>query len=233
MEKDIKYRHEIKYICNEQQIAILTNRLNALLVLDPHAKDGMYNIRSMYFDNFDNRCYQENLSGVNDREKYRIRIYNQDDSRITLECKKKQNGMTNKTSCPLSISEFEMLFNCFKIENLQQKPDLLRKFSILQQTQLFKPSIIVDYDRIPYVYPDGNVRITIDQNICSSSDFSDFFKKNIHNRPIQNTGYHLLEVKYDEFLPKFIKDALQLRELQQTTFSKYFLCKKFSTGGLL
>jgi hypothetical protein len=45
------------------------------------------------------------------------------------------------------------------------------------------------------------------------------------------TGQHLVEVKYDEFFPDFIKGSLQLNNLQQTAFSKYYLCRKFSLGG--
>lgn len=233
MKENDKYRHELKYICSEEQIADLTVRLNALLTLDKHVESGSYNIRSMYFDNLENRCYFENEDGTNPREKYRIRIYNHSSDRITLECKQKKNGMTHKTSCLLSMKDYDDILNRRLLEDLESKPALLRKFHLLMQTQLYKPSIIVDYDRTPYVFKEGNVRITIDKNIRSSTDFSGFFKKNIHSRPIQPTNQHLIEVKYDEFLPEFIKSSLQTGELQRVTFSKFYLCKKFSTGGLL
>ena len=91
----------------------------------------------------------------------------------------------------------------------------------------------MEYDRIPYVHELGNVRITLDRNIRSSSDFAGFFEKNLAARPILPCGQHLLEVKYDEFLPEFIKDRLELSDLQQTSFSKFYLCRKFITGGTL
>ncbi len=233
MNENDKYRHELKYMCSEEQIANLTVRLNALLTLDKHVENGSYNIRSLYFDNFENRCYFENEDGTNPREKYRIRIYNHSNERITLECKQKKNGMTHKTACLLSMKDYDDILNRRALEDIEFKPALLRKFHLLLHTQLFKPSIIVDYDRIPYVFKEGNVRITIDKNISSSTDFSGFFKSDIHRRPIQPTGQHLIEIKYDEFLPEFIKTSLQTGELQQVTFSKYYLCKKFSIGGLL
>lgn len=91
----------------------------------------------------------------------------------------------------------------------------------------------MEYERTPYVYNIGNVRITLDCNIRSSDDFSSFFENNLRTRQILPQGQHLLEVKYDELLPDFIKEVLQLGDLQQTTFSKFYLCKKYSIGGSL
>lgn len=233
MNENTKYRHELKYRCSETQIEIIRNRLHNILEFDSHALNGQYNIRSMYFDNYQNRCYYENENGTDCREKFRIRIYNANEDRITLECKRKQNGKTYKTSCQLSREEYDSILYGGNLTQLSAKPDLLKKFLILMKTQLFTPSVIVEYDRTPYIYPAGNVRITLDQNIRSSSNFAGFFDTNIASRPILPKGQHLLEVKYDEFLPSFIKEALQIDHLQRTTFSKFYLCKKYSNGGIL
>ena len=87
------------------------------------------------------------------------------------------------------------------------------------------PAVIVEYDRVPYVYPDGNVRITIDRNICASPDTGEFLRQDIVTVPVLERGYHLLEVKYDEYLPDFIRQALQIVSLDKTSFSKYYLCR--------
>lgn len=233
METKVKYRHELKYQCSDLQQAIIKSRLSNLMRYDTHAKNGCYTIRSMYFDNYENRCFYENESGTDPREKFRIRIYNSSDHRISLECKRKERGKTYKTSCLISKEQFAEILNEERITNLANKPELFRKFIALKQTQLFKPAVIVEYDRTPYVYDIGNVRITLDRNIRSSNDYLDFFSTDIVTRPILPQGQHLLEVKYDELLPDFIKDAMQLGNLQQTTFSKYYLCRKHSLGGLL
>ena len=60
-----------------------------------------------------------------------------------------------------------------------------------------------------------------------------FFYENLPTRQILSADQHLLEVKYDELLPDYLKDALQLGNLQQSTFSKYYLCRKYSMGGKL
>ena len=90
-----------------------------------------------------------------------------------------------------------------------------------------KPVVIVEYDRVPFVYKNGNVRVTLDMNIASSSDVEHFLEKSIVKRPVMPMGHNLLEVKYDEFLPDFIYNSLQLRALRQTAFSKYYICRKF------
>lgn len=233
MDNNMKYRHELKYQCSEAQLAIIRSRLQNIIHYDRHAENGQYTIRSMYFDSLENRCYYENESGTDPREKFRIRIYNADDSRISLECKRKERGKTHKTSCLLTKEEYAGILSGGNIRSIADQSVLLRKFSVLQKTELFRPAVIVEYDRTPYVYAIGNVRITLDRNIRSSQDFDHFFDKNLPTRPIMPTGRHLLEVKYDNLLPDFIKEVLQIGDLQQTTFSKYYLCRKYSNGGTL
>lgn len=227
----VKYRNELKYICNEQDLAIIKSRLENFLSYDSYVTNGYYCIRSMYFDNYENRCFYENENGTDPREKFRIRIYDACDNRISLECKRKERDRTLKTSCLITKKQFDDILNGSNLDNFSEMPDVLRKFIFLIKTELFKPSVIVEYDRTPFVYSVGNVRITLDMNIRSSKSFGKFFEENIPTRQILQTGYHLLEVKYDEFLPGFIKDILQLDSLQRNAFSKYYLCKKYSIGG--
>ena len=90
------------------------------------------------------------------------------------------------------------------------------------------PKVIVEYDRIPYICDEGNVRVTLDKNIRSASAAEDFWETTLCTRPILPKGQQLLEVKFDEFLPDYIYQAMQLDDLRQTAFSKYYLCRKFS-----
>lgn len=227
------YRHEFKYRCTAAQLAVLKGRLDAVMVPDCHAGPEGYTIRSLYFDDWENRCYYENENGTDPREKFRIRIYNASADRITLECKRKEHGKTLKTACPLTRQQFDALLNnrCGLSERADQV--LLNKFLLLQSTRGMTPAVIVEYDRMPYVCEAGNVRITLDQNIRSSDDFSHFFSADIPFRAVMPLGEQLLEVKYDQLLPDYIRQALSLDCLRQTTFSKYYLCRKFSFGGIL
>ena len=225
----MKYRHELKYTVTTAQLAMLRNRINHLLPLDAHvAQTGSYRIRSLYFDDYDNRCMKENENGTDPREKFRIRIYNGSSDRITLECKRKERGKTHKTSCPLTVEQTRQLMAGKILPDLAAQPPLLRKLTLQMMTRRMRPVVIVEYERIPYVYKNGNVRITLDTNITSSSAVERFLEPRITGRPVLPVGQQLLEVKYDEYLPDFIYRSLMLPSLQQTAFSKYYICRKFT-----
>ena len=224
-----KYRHELKYICTAAELALIQSRIHHLIPLDSHVGDtGMYNIRSLYFDDYYNRCYYENENGTDPREKFRIRIYNGSTDKISLELKKKEHGKTLKLSCPLTEEQCRTLMKGEPLPDNSDYPPVLQKLLLLMKTTMMQPKIIVEYDRVPYVYKLGNVRITLDKNISSCNQLETFLEKEITKRPIMPAGKHILEVKFDEFLPDYIYSVLQLNNLRQTAFSKFYLCRKFS-----
>jgi SPX domain protein involved in polyphosphate accumulation len=145
-----------------------------------------------------------------------------------LECKRKERGKTLKTACALTREQTLHLMKGEVLPDIANQPPLLRKLSLQMLTRRLRPVVIVEYDRIPFVYPTGNVRITLDTNISSSTAIDSFLDEQIPKRPVQALGRQLLEVKYDEFLPDFIYRNLQLQNLQQTAFSKYYICRKYS-----
>lgn len=231
---NMKFRHELKYKCNAGQIAIIKNRIRNFLELDKNVQKGQgYLIRSLYFDDYYNSYFYENENGTDPREKFRIRIYNCNKQRIALECKRKQNGKTHKTSCLLTEEQFDIIMKGSHFSDINSLNPLLRKFVLLVKTKLLKPAVIVQYYRIPYVHKLGNVRITLDLWISSSVEFEEFFSTELKVRPVLPIDEHLLEVKYDEFIPDYIKEILQTENLQHTAFSKYYLCRKYTIRGVL
>ena len=223
------YRHELKYLISAAQLPLLKSRIEHIMQPDPHAgADGMYNIRSLYFDDYDNRCFYENENGTDRREKFRIRIYNHSPERITLECKRKEHGKTLKTSCRLTREQAEQLMQGKPLMDLTDMPPLLRKLTLQMRTRLMKPVVIVEYERMPFLYKEGNVRVTFDTNMSSGASVREFLSEDFARRPIMPPGQHLMEVKFDEFLPDVIYRSLNLGTLQQTTYSKYYLSRKFS-----
>ena len=223
------FRHEFKYICTEAQLACLQSRLAGVMKYDTHADgQGRYRIRSVYFDDYHDTGYYENENGTDPREKYRIRIYNNSAERITLENKKKICGMTQKDACSISKELCDGILSG-KIASLESgKEPVWNRFAEAYNTKLLRPKVIVDYERTVFVCTQGNVRITFDRNISSSVDYDYFFEKNMAKRPIMPTGTHVLEVKYDEFLPDYIYKSAELESLNRTTYSKYYLCRKYS-----
>lgn len=228
------FRVEKKFLCNMKDYAILKSRLIHIMSQDKNATYGKYTIRSIYFDDIYNSNFFENEDGINDRKKYRIRTYNASDSLINLECKSKVNGYTNKLSTKLSKTEYTRLMSddLFDFSN----NNLLNKFNIAKTTNLLKKDLIVEYTREPFIHENGNVRVTFDMDIGVSNEFDKFFEPSINPIPMLPTGQFILEVKYDEFLPKEISEFLELNNLQQTTFSKFYIAKKLLStlkGGLI
>ncbi len=223
-----QYRSEWKYICTDGQLELIRARLSGLLLPDKHAPDdGTYKVRSLYFDDYKDSCTSGNESGDGLRYKYRIRYYGDSVSNLHLERKRKRYGLGLKRSCPLSASEYSSLVSmdsCSVFWNTD-KP-LLKEFCTLMMTRGFSPKAIIDYDRSAFVEPISHIRITLDRNISASYDY-DFFTKGSYLRfPIQNENQNILEVKFDEILPGWLRQLIESLNVRQTTFSKYYLGRK-------
>lgn len=223
------YRHELKFFCSELDLQVIENKIKHLCMKDPYAgTEGIYRIRSMYFDTYDSGCYQENAAGVDNRSKYRIRIYNCSDEVIKLERKGSIRDRKYKDSCSITRNQCEQIMQGYPVGNIMPKQEVLREFLAERQMELLSPCVIVEYVRTPYIYPAGNVRITFDRYITSSKSMK-FFEKDIPGRGIMPQNMHILEVKYDEVLPAAIRELLnESCSLYRTSYSKYALCREYS-----
>lgn len=115
-----------------------------------------------------------------------------------------------------------------RLPDFATQPPVLQKLTLKMMLSCMRPVIIVDYDRFSFVCHKGNVRITLDANLASASKTDCFFDPQLPKRPVLPIGQQLLEVKYDEYLPDQIYRSLQLENLQQTAFSKYYVCRRYS-----
>ncbi len=222
------YRHEHKYIEPEMNIIGLEQRLGALMKKDPYTGDkGYYSIRSLYFDDYHDRYLSENINGVNERSKWRIRIYDRSCERITLERKIRKSDLISKQSCLLDPQAYDGILSRSAIIT-EDNPPLLNLFIREMKMKLLHPTVIVEYERTPYICPEGNTRVTIDRNIRSSSEFGAFLEdRQILARPILTSGQNLIEVKYDAFLPDHIAHTIEHGRMRRETFSKYSLARRF------
>ena len=220
---NIQYRVERKYLVSDGDLALLWKRLQPVMQLDAHQNGSSYEIRSVYFDDYRDRCLDENDAGVDNRQKYRVRTYGTDDSPIHLEIKEKLRGYTRKEACDLAREEFENLLcaGC-DIPFGDRKP--LNQLLLRMRCSKMEPKVLIVYERTAFVHPSGNVRITFDRNIAASRACDTLFDERVSGLiPILPAGMHVLEVKYDEFLPDMIARQLELGKLRQTAFSKYYL----------
>lgn len=217
-------RHELKHTVNTADLIQLRSRLPCVASRDKHAQEGAgYRVRSLYFDNYADKVLREKIDGIDHREKFRLRFYNDDTSFLRLEKKSKHHGLCYKESTPLSLEEAQSLLDG-KIDPLRfaERPLLAELCSKMRYQQL-RPKNIVDYYREAFVYPPGNVRITLDQDIRSSDFVRHFLDEQLCAVRIPHAA--VLEVKYDKFLPELIRGMVALSSRQASPFSKYAACR--------
>ena len=222
--EEIQYRHEWKHELNYADLLSIRQRLRAVAEPDPHAKDGRYLIRSLYFDNLDDKALREKVDGVNLREKFRIRYYNGNTNLIHLEKKSKRNGLGTKYSADITAEEVQKLLDGDLSWMMDSGRPLIQELYVKMKYQGLRPKTIVDYTREPFIYRPGNVRVTFDYDIRTSLDCSDFLNADNVTLPAGDPLI-LLEVKWDEYLPSIIRDAVQEPGRRVTAFSKYAQCR--------
>ncbi|MDO5133934.1 MAG: polyphosphate polymerase domain-containing protein [Eubacteriales bacterium] len=220
----MKYRHEWKHEINFADRLVLLTRLSAVMKPDSHAIDGKYQIRSLYFDTPDDKALREKIDGINFREKFRIRYYNGDLSFIVLEKKSKINGLCAKESCRLSRKEAQAIVDGDIHFLLSSGQPLCAELYSKMNSQRLRPKTIVDYTRDPFVFGPGNVRVTMDYNIRTGESRTDFLNPETLTLPAGESPI-ILEVKWDDFLPDIIKDAVTIPGRRVSAFSKYERCR--------
>ena len=221
---DLRYRHEWKHEISYADLLAIRQRLRAVAESDPHAEDGRYLIRSLYFDNLDDKALREKIDGVNLREKFRIRYYNGDTSVIHLEKKSKRAGLGTKFSAALSREEAQRIVDGDPDWMMDSGRPLVQELYCKMRYQGLCPKVIVDYTREPFIYRPGNVRVTFDYDIRTGLSCTDFLNPDCVTIPAGDAPI-LLEVKWDAFLPNIIRDAVQTPGRHAEAFSKYAQCR--------
>ncbi len=223
----MKLRHELKHEINSADYLQLKHRLRWILHPDPHADaHGQYRVRSLYFDDPFDSALMDKISGVNRREKFRVRCYNEDFSYIKLEKKTKRSGLCSKQSARLNRQEVQSLLEGNIDFLMDREEDLLRELYVKMKSRLLRPRTIVEYIREPFIHPAGNTRITLDRDIRTGGKSLDFFASDPLQLPTEE-AFAVLEVKYDEFLPEFIARAVQIGSRRAAAFSKYAQSRKY------
>lgn len=222
----MQYRHEVKQEITRHDMLILRQRLSAVMKPDSHAQNGQYKIRSLYFDNLDDKALREKLDGVSIREKYRIRLYNNDPSIIHLERKFKHGGLGYKASANLTPQQAQAIADG-DVDWMASSTDevILGLYTRIRNEGL-KPRVIVDYIREPFVFAPGNVRVTLDHSIRTGLGCTDILDPDCVTVPVKGSPC-ILEVKWDCYLPDVIRDAVQLDCRRSAAFSKYAACRMY------
>ena len=168
----------------------------------------------------------EKQSGVLTRKKYRIRIYNLNDDVIKLERKNRIGQFINKESVSITREEYNKIISNDIDFLYESKKPLLVQFYFEIKENLVKQDVIVDYTREAYVSDISNIRITLDKDLRTGLTNTDLFNKSAPSIKALDEPWMILEVKFNNFLPDYIKNIIQLASNQRYAISKFVICKK-------
>jgi hypothetical protein len=218
------YRNELKYLVNAHQKNIMANKLGHLCRRDPFSDaDGGYLISSLYFDDYAQSAILDKLSGIRDRKKFRIRVYNHQPNVIKLERKIKRGTVIDKSHLPLLREEYDALVSG-DAGFLRRKEDAVaRDFYLHYRTKNLRPRIVVEYRREAFLYQYGDVRITFDSLLRAGVFQNDLFSTGFRIPAIPD-GQIILEVKYTGYFPDVVRNSVQIDNLQWQAVSKYVTC---------
>lgn len=220
-------RHELKYYINPAEIEALRMRLFPVMELDTHCRRGPYAIRSLYFDDAYDSAYHDKVDGVMNRDKYRIRIYNNSDSVIFLERKRKAGDLIQKSSVRITRRLAERLIEGDPRGLQTSQNELLKDMFVQMRTKLLRPRVIVDYMREAFVHPVEDVRVTLDMQLKTGVNSVDIFNPRILTVPPLDRDVEILEVKYNRCLPGHINGLLHGLVAERSAISKYVICRKY------
>jgi len=226
-------RTEKKYPVSPVTAGQIAARLSYILKYDPNCPGGKpYLIKSVYFDSFYNRDFAEKESGLELRRKIRLRTYGQD-SPIKLEWKQKQGTKQQKRSLLISRAHAEQIlqgnYRCLTAYD----GELPLQFYTVMTEQVYQPKCLVQYQRLAYILPSNDIRVTLDSGISAYEGSLDLWTGNLPVYPVMEAGKSILEVKYDHFLLDHVKTALADFDLTETANSKYTAGRYFGLGGVI
>ena len=238
--KNRRLRHELKYSISYHDYWELRTRAMAFMRHDEHGNDGKYFIRSLYLDDILLSNYNQKMDGWNRRRKYRIRIYDFSPDVIKFEIKDKFDSYISKSSSVITYDQcrsilrgdFGFVGDMIRHNTDGGKEKALRMGYIDCATKILRPIVAVDYDREVFICDEGNVRMTFDMNLRAGQGSGDLFDPHLPTVPAYENGMMILEVKYDDFLPRFVSKMLRPLNLWQSAQSKFAMCCLAQTNYL-
>jgi hypothetical protein len=220
-------RRELKYYISYIDYLNLKSRLSAIFSRDRNGSpEGYYQVRSLYFDNKSNKNYYQKMAGIEKRNKYRVRIYNLSLNPVKLEIKSKINNVISKESALIVPQDVKKItsgdYSCL----LEYKNHTANKIYGEFNKDYYRPVVIIDYIREAYYFELNNIRITFDRDIKKDEvNLNDLFENNTNMSDVLNNSKIIMEVKFNNTIPVWIKNLLQLERFERCAISKYTLSR--------
>lgn len=217
----IIFRKEIKYVVPIERMVSLEKKIDRIAARDSHGVHGSYMVRSQYYDSLTDGDLKDNLDGVQEKRKIRLRIYSPDDQQVKLEYKCKSGSDGVKHSLIISREEAQMMENHQYEFLLNYKEKLAHELYCKLIQNVYRPKTIVQYDRTAFFYHASDTRITFDYNVRGSVNPYGLLEKEPFLIPLMGEDVGVLEIKYNEFLPSIFKGIVQQLNALPEASSKY------------
>jgi len=227
-ESQVFDRWELKYVVTIKQMYQLMDALENYVVLDENGNDGLYKIKSIYYDSHDFKFYHEKMNGNKFRQKVRLRGYNnvEKDDNVFFELKQRYNSTVQKRRTGIKLNDAYALMSSDKIDDQKYNDKnlkVLNEIRYLTSMHALEPKAIVSYDRKAYMgkYEEG-LRITFDTNLrCRKENLNieEYNKEKYFVHP----SLAVLEIKTNEKVPIWLINMIQRFEIEAHRVSKYCL----------
>ena len=178
-----------------------------------HIQHPKRHVNSIYFDDNNYTSIKDNLDGVSDRSKYRVRWYGKNSFVLhnpKLEIKIKKNFLNYKKIFPLEKLDNLNLKNMNHVKLINNEVN-----NTIKKKSLFA-NLTTHYERLYLVSLNKKIRATIDYNL-KGTNFNCYFQNPIS---IERKDV-ILELKYDQEYDSYVRRNIQNISSRFSKNSKY------------
>jgi len=220
MERQVnKYRYERKFLIEKNKLSSFIGAIISKGFFEIHNERRINNI---YLDNILSDSVYENIEGLSNRNKYRIRWYGGefDFAEKVLEIKIKNEFLNKKEKINISKAKLDDLTEINNhVVHLKNNLSTKNKSFYLKIFNLH-PSLLNSYSRRYFYCSFLNIRLTLDYNL---KFYSPVTKAQYHEKKI------IIEVKYDKDI-EFVNDFPDLQLSRYSKYVKGYLSTYFSSN---
>ena len=188
------FRYERKFLINDLhrysvESIIRLNSMNFNTLYPPR------NVNNIYFDSILMKCFHDNIEGIANREKIRIRWYGDTYGNIEkpiLEVKIRKNSVGTKEFYPLLPFELNKNTTASYLKSIILKSDIPGK--IKEQVLGLAPKLLNGYSRKYYTSFDKKFRLTLDNDLFYTKIKAMGINK---NESFLDRKSSVVEIKYD------------------------------------
>jgi hypothetical protein len=213
----VSYRYELKFVLNETSLSGAIKWMR-LYTTAKKAYDER-RVNSLYFDDLSFSGVRDNLAGISQRNKKRLRWYgNNKTSNPIFEVKTRNGRLGSKLSYPISSLEGVLFSEKVKDIALKCRNEITYKYNIVLDHYL-SPVLLVKYDREYFETFDG-IRITIDKQI----KFSDVhLNHNLCEVGFIPYSHSIMEIKFEPYMKDIVSKMIRPLHITPKRHSKYLV----------